>query len=107
MTIELLYVPDCPHVPAAMAQLRDVLSQEAVTAEIREIVVKDMAAAEALRFCGSPTIRVNGRDVLEEPRSAAVPSLTCRLYSATGKTGASQAEMIRGAVREAIQKERL
>jgi hypothetical protein len=45
--------------------------------EIRE--VRTQEEAEALRFPGSPTIRVDGRDV--DPAGAAGrPALNCRIY---------------------------
>ena len=37
------------------------------------------AEAERLRFPGSPTIRIDGRDV-DAGGAAAPPSLTCRIY---------------------------
>ena len=37
--------------------------------------------AEALGFVGSPTIRVDGRDVDEEGAARSRPSLTCRVYT--------------------------
>jgi hypothetical protein len=41
--------------------------------------VRSQEEAEALRFPGSPTIRVDGRDV--DPAGAgARPALTCRIY---------------------------
>ena len=44
--------------------------------EVREIETEEQALEEA--FVGSPTIRINGRDV-EEP-SVMRPGLTCRVY---------------------------
>ncbi|MBI3975699.1 MAG: hypothetical protein HY334_04835, partial [Armatimonadetes bacterium] len=37
-------------------------------------------AAQALAFPGSPTIRVDGRDIQAETARAAQGRLTCRLY---------------------------
>ena len=44
--------------------------------EVREIETEEQALEEA--FVGSPTIRLNGRDV--EEQSGQRPALTCRLY---------------------------
>jgi hypothetical protein len=63
MKIEVLYVAECPSHPAAVKLVRDVLSSEGVAAEIREVLVADEAMATDLAFSGSPTIRINGRDV--------------------------------------------
>ena len=100
MRIGVLYVPDCPHHPAAISKLKEVLAAESVAAEISELAVTDMVTAEALRFCGSPTIRINGRDIAteEDVRDFAV---SCRLYPGSKELGVPPAEMIRRAVRDA------
>jgi len=79
MKIELLYWEGCPSHPEALALLEEVLAEHGVdgTVELRE--VETDADAEALRFPGSPTIRIDGRDV--DPKGAeARPALTCRIY---------------------------
>ena len=38
--------------------------------EVRLVVVPEATAAERMRFLGSPTIRVNGRDVVVPPGTA-------------------------------------
>jgi hypothetical protein len=64
--IELLHVPDCPHVDAARALLRECL------AELRLDVTPQDKEGEY----PSPTILVNGVDVMGAPASQ---SATCRL----------------------------
>jgi len=78
MHVELLYWDGCPSHPQALAELRSALTElgldpEAI--ELREIATGD--AADAERFTGSPTIRIDGADVQEtgEPTG-----LTCRVY---------------------------
>jgi hypothetical protein len=59
--------------------LEDVLEQHRIEApiEMREVRTDDEAVA--LRFPGSPTIRIDGRDV--DPVGArGRPALTCRIY---------------------------
>ena len=77
--IELLYWEGCPSHPEAKALLEQVLTE---LGRDDKIVMKEVAndeEAERLRFPGSPTIRVDGRDV--DPEGAeARPSLTCRIY---------------------------
>jgi hypothetical protein len=76
MDVEFLYWSGCPSHPEARELLEEVLNG---TAEIREREVETQAEAEALRFPGSPTIRVNGADV--DPEGAdGRPSLSCRIY---------------------------
>ena len=79
MRIDFLFWRDCPSHPEARELLRDVLQQRGVDAEIVEREVLTQDEAEELAFPGSPTIRVDGRDV--DPAGAASrPALTCRIY---------------------------
>jgi|SRR5215204_1371865 len=79
MDIELLYWDGCPSHPEARELLEEVLASRGIDAEIRLTHVATDAEAERRNFPGSPTIRIDGRDV--EPRGAAAPpSLTCRVY---------------------------
>ena len=79
MTIELLYWEGCPSYPEARELLEDVLRRRGLDASVEMREVRTQDEAEALRFPGSPTIRVDGRDV--DPRGAGGrPALTCRIY---------------------------
>jgi hypothetical protein len=77
--IEFLFWDGCPSFPEAEELLRRVLAERGVEAEIERREVLTQEDAEALRFPGSPTIRVDGRDV-DEAGASARPSLTCRIY---------------------------
>jgi hypothetical protein len=61
--VEVLVTPDCPHRDAAVALTRRVCDHLGGHAEARVIEVPDQPAAERLRFLGSPSIRVDGRDI--------------------------------------------
>jgi len=77
--IDFLFWRDCPSHPEARELLRDVLQERGVDAEIVEREVLTQDEAEELAFPGSPTIRVDGRDV--DPAGAGSrPALTCRIY---------------------------
>jgi Domain of unknown function (DUF2703) len=99
--IEVLYVPDCPHLPAALLRLREILAADGVAAEIQEVAVTNMAMAKTLRFCGSPTIRINGRDIAGESEDVGNFAMSCRLYPGAKQRGVPPMEMIRRAVRQA------
>jgi hypothetical protein len=105
MKIEVLYILDCPHYPAALAELRKVLSSEKVSAQIREVLVANSRMAEALKFRGSPTIRINGRDIAGESEMQHF-AVSCRLYPGEKQPGVPPTEMIHRAVREATRGER-
>jgi hypothetical protein len=79
VTIEFLYWEGCPSHPEARALLDDVLESRGVDAEVAVREVRTQEEAEQLAFPGSPTIRVDGRDV--DPDGAqARPALNCRIY---------------------------
>lgn len=107
MKVEVLYVADCPSHRAAVNLIREVLEAQGVAAEIEEVLVKDEAMASELRFPGSPTIRIDGRDVAGEPQGARNFALSCRLYVGSKQAGLPPAEMIHRAVLEARLGKRL
>jgi hypothetical protein len=80
MKIELLYWEGCPSHPEALALLQEVLAERGLDAsvELREVLTDE--EAQELRFPGSPTIRVDGRDV-DAAGAESRPRLTCRIYS--------------------------
>jgi anti-sigma factor RsiW len=106
MKVEVLHVAECPSHPAAVKLLNEVLAAEGVATEIHEVLVRDDRMAFALRFCGSPTIRINGRDVAGETQKAESFALSCRLYPGSKQVGLPPAETIRRAVLEARQGDR-
>jgi hypothetical protein len=77
--IDFLYWEGCPSHPEARALLEEVLAGRGVDATVELTQVRSDEEAERLRFPGSPTIRVDGRDVDPEGASAP-PALTCRIY---------------------------
>ena len=79
MKVELLFWEECPSYPEALELLRDVLAARGLVdgVELRE--VRTQEEAEALAFPGSPTIRVDGRDV-DAAGAGSRPALSCRIY---------------------------
>jgi hypothetical protein len=104
--VEVLYVAECPSHPAAVKLVKEVLAAEGVAADIHEVLVRDERMADELRFCGSPTIRINGRDVAGERQKEQNFALSCRLYSGSKQVGLPPAEVIHKAVLEARQEGR-
>ena len=101
MTIEILYVADCPHYEAATLEIRNALDQEHQSAEVNHIEIRDQAMAEALGFLGSPTIRINGIDIEASARKADNFGICCRRYcNSEGRETGPPAAMIRSAIRE-------
>jgi hypothetical protein len=103
--IEVLYVAECPSHFAAVRMVRDVLAAAGVATEVEEVLVRDEDMASALKFLGSPTIRINGKDVAGENRKAQNFALSCRLYPESKHLGLPPVEMVHRAVMEARQGE--
>jgi alkylmercury lyase len=78
--IDVLYFDGCPSHEAMLPRLRELLDQEGIDEEIVLRRVESIEAAEQERFLGSPTLRIDGRDV--EPGAAERDDygLKCRLY---------------------------
>ena len=81
--VELLYWEGCPSYPEARTLLEEVLATAGVDTQIEMLEVKTQEEAEELRFPGSPTIRIDGRDV-DAAGAAARPALTRRIYLLPG-----------------------
>ena len=86
--VEVLTFEGCPHAEPALKLVKRVLADSGVGATVRRVDVPDADAAAAQRFLGSPTIRVNGRDI--EPGVAAATS-TCSPAGSTAPTPVSPA----------------
>jgi hypothetical protein len=97
--VEVLYVQDCPNYPGALALVQRLLAELGIEAELRTTLIVDQAAAGQARFAGSPTIRVDDRDV--EPGSEPPSEILvgCRLYRLQYRLAGQPAE---GWVREAL-----
>jgi hypothetical protein len=77
--IEFLFWEGCPSHPEALALLEEVLAERGLDMpiEVREVFTHDDAVE--LDFPGSPTIRVDGRDI-DPGGNTTTPTLTCRVY---------------------------
>jgi len=84
--VEFLWFSDCPNRDDARALLRQVISEVGSASEVREIDATDPGVAAAHRFPGSPTIRVDGRDVDPSFIDPGDYTPRCRIYrSADGR----------------------
>jgi hypothetical protein len=77
--VELLFWDGCPSHPRALADLRAALADTGLDPDgidVREVLDDAAAAREA--FTGSPTIRIDGRDVVDPGGEPVM--LACRIY---------------------------
>jgi hypothetical protein len=96
--VELLAVEGCPHLEQARRDLESVLRTGIIEVPVQLIFVGSEDDAEFLGFQGSPTIRINGGDVVPQPELPI--ALACRVYrDADGRAaGSPPIEAIRRAV---------
>src|SRR4028119_251837 len=98
MRVEVLYFDGCPTYLEAESALREVLSVRDMGDEVELVAVNTDEEAQRLRFPGSPTIRVDGRDLFPVPERAEY-ALGCRMYATPeGMKGSPTAEMVRASL---------
>ena len=78
--VEVLYFDGCPNHLPALALLERVAGELGIEPELRLVNVADQEAAARLRFLGSPTIRVGGRDVDPHAAERSDYGLSCRVF---------------------------
>lgn len=78
--VEILYFEGCPNYAEARALVERIAADLQVLVEVDLIEVADAGAAAALGFLGSPSVRVNGRDVEPDVEGQRDPSFSCRIY---------------------------
>jgi hypothetical protein len=61
--IEILVSPGCAHADEAVTLVKDTLTELNLAADVTETMVERVDKAKELKFLGSPSIRVNGRDI--------------------------------------------
>lgn len=96
MRVELLYFDGCPNYEALLPRLRELIGPDQEL-ELRPIDTVEQAERE--RFLGSPSVRIDGRDVDPAAGERDDFGLKCRLYrSDEGASGVPPDEWIRAAL---------
>src|SRR5262249_40380106 len=80
--VEFLYFKSCPGHKQALINLKAALREIGITADLTLINVASEAQAERLGFQGSPSIRVNGKDLDGRDEGH---SYGCPIYQVDGK----------------------
>lgn len=80
-TVEILYFEGCPSVGALLPRLRAIVADHGCNPDaIRLRLVETAEAAVGERFLGSPTVRVDGRDVDPTAIGRDDYGIQCRIY---------------------------
>lgn len=84
--VEILYTNRCRYLELALERVRHALSRRSddLDVEVRLVVVSSFAEAVARRFRGSPTVRIDDRDVETRPGAVAPIGLLSRGYVVDG-----------------------
>jgi hypothetical protein len=78
--VELLWWDGCPSWPRALEELREIMGEmglDPASVDMRAVETDGRAAEEG--FVGSPTVRIDGRDV-QPPTAEERVGLACRVY---------------------------
>lgn len=98
MKVQLYWIDECPSYWRAHDLLAQVLHEQGIEAPIEMTQVHDEAEARVQKFPGSPTIRINGRDLFAQDESSYF-GIQCRVYrTPAGLRGVPTKEMIRSAL---------
>jgi hypothetical protein len=99
MRVEVLYFDGCPSHEALMPRLRELMDDAHVDAPVELKQVDSIEEAQSERFLGSPTLRIDGRDVDPGAAQREDYGLKCRLYATGhGLRGEIPAELITAAL---------
>lgn len=98
--VEVLYFDGCPNHLPAQALVERVCAELGVDVEIKLVNVADPDLAVRERFLGSPSIRVDGRDIEPGAQARTDYVLSCRLYrTEDGTSGQPDERLLRDALR--------
>ena len=100
LIIEILTFAGCPNAEQARLNVQEAVRHEGLAAEIAEIEVNTPGSAMSHRFLGSPSVRVNGKDVENGAEGRHDFGLMCRTYhDGRALMGAPPVEMIQNAIK--------
>ena len=102
MKIQLYYFDDCPSYQKALDNLKEALRSQELPQEVEMIPVASEDDAQAKRFIGSTTIRINGIDIEGPEAEEKGYGYGCRIYAENGRSGGwPSVEQIRQALQAA------
>ncbi len=102
MKIELFVFEGCPNSDPTEKLIRETVSKLGVDGEIEVVKVADNDDAVAKKFLGSPSVRVNGKDLEIEENETTQYSMRCRIYRTDeGQAGVPSRSLLKKRLQEA------
>lgn len=99
--IEILAFAGCPNAEIARVNVAAAVLGEKRLVDVIHIEVDNPDLAVQHDFLGSPSVRVNGKDVEPDARTRMDFGLMCRTYrDGTDVTGAPSVDLIRASLRQ-------
>lgn len=80
MKIEILVFDGCPNSESTQKLVRETVDELGIDASIDVLTVADNDDAVVKRFLGSPSIRIDGRDIEVDEDDTTQYSMRCRVY---------------------------
>ena len=101
MRVEMLFFDGCPSHERLLPRVRELAEEAGAELVLRR--VETLEQAERERFPGSPTVRVDGRDIDPGASEHTDYGLKCRIYRSQelGQTPLPPTQWIRAALRTA------
>lgn len=65
--VEALFAPNCGSRGATLLMIEKITLNQALKIDLKEIAIRSIPEAKAAKFLGSPSVRINGKDI--EPES--------------------------------------
>jgi hypothetical protein len=78
LRIELLHFEGCPGSAKALSILEEALAEDGISAEVKPVVI---GSEDRFDSPGSPTILVNGKDLLPVEERPDTHEASCRIYA--------------------------
>lgn len=99
MRVEVLYFDGCPSHARLLPRVQALVRELGSPARVTPRRIDSVEQAEAERFLGSPTIRIDGRDIEPGADERTDFGLKCRIYrSAEGMHGTPPEAWLRAAL---------
>ncbi len=101
VNIGILFIEGCPGLSSITDNIKDVIAEEAVDADITLFLIQTPEDARRLQFTGSPTVRINGKDIDSNKKTIKDYDLRSRHYYVNGKKlNYPSKSMIRDAIKK-------